>query len=138
MGFSQQIDISGNVKDEKKEAMPFVNIIVKSTNESTTSDFEGNYNIKAKANDTLIFSFVGYTRIEEPINNRSQINIQFLAEFNQLKEVVVTALGIEKDEKALGYDIDQVDNSEVTEAKQVNFANSLIKLCSLKTRNGFF
>ena len=123
--FSQLNEVKGKVIDENKEELPFVVVLVSGTSKTVSTDFEGNYSIEASAKDTLIFSFVGYSKIIEPVNGRKIVDIQFSSDDNELKEIVVTALGIEKDEKALGYDLDKVDNSEVTETKQVNFANSL-------------
>ena len=122
---AQELNISGIIKDDLGEPMPFVNVIIKNSNKVSQSDFDGAYSIIANTDDTLIFSFVGYTPINEIVNGRVKIDITFSSDNNELKEVVVTALGIEKEEKALGYDIDNVKSSEVTESKQVNFANSL-------------
>ena len=123
--FSQQISITGEIKDEFGQSLPFANVIINGTTTATSSDIDGNFKIVANEKDTLLFTYVGYSPIKEYVNNRTIINVQFNKTQNLLKEVVVTALGIEKDEKALGYDLDKVDSDEITESKQVNFANSL-------------
>ena len=123
--YSQQINISGTIKDEFNEPLPFANVIINGTTTATSSDIDGNYSIDADAKDTLLFTYVGYAPIKEYVGSRNTINVQFDKSKNLLKEVVVTALGIEKEEKALGYDLDKVDNDEITASKQVNFTNSL-------------
>jgi TonB-linked SusC/RagA family outer membrane protein len=121
-----QRTVSGTVKDTGGNGMPGVNVIVKGTSSGTTTDANGQYSISV-TNDatTLVFSFIGYTTQEVEIGNRSTVDVSMAEDTKQLGEVVVTALGIERDKKALGYSITTVDGSNFTEARENSLANAL-------------
>lgn len=91
-----------------------------------TTDAQGNYRLNVpNGSGTLVFSYLGMTQASEPINGRSVINVQLQEDNNELQEVVVTAFGIERDKKALGYSVQTIKGSDLTEAREVNVANSL-------------
>ncbi|WP_420147978.1 SusC/RagA family TonB-linked outer membrane protein [Spirosoma sp.] len=91
---AQNQTISGQVTSSDDNAgLPGVSVSVKGTNQGTLTDATGNYRISAGANATLIFSFIGFTSIEEPVNNRSTINVQLKTDVRNLNEVVVTGYG---------------------------------------------
>lgn len=87
---AQNIEIQGKVTDSKNE-MPIsgVNVLVKSTKKGVTTDFDGNYSVKVKANDILVFTFVGFAPKEIKVEKSQTVNIQLQEEANKLEEVVV-------------------------------------------------
>lgn len=95
-GQAQDATAKGKVNDEKGMPIPGATILIKGTSKATTSDFDGNYEIKAPSNGTLIISFVGYTTIQEPIMGRTQIDVRLKPESQDLKEVVVIGYGSQK------------------------------------------
>ncbi|UJP66497.1 SusC/RagA family TonB-linked outer membrane protein [Mongoliitalea daihaiensis] len=107
---AQQRVITGKViSDEDGEGLPGATVLVKGTTVGTTTDLDGNYSINVPAgSNVLIFSFVGLKAVEEAIGNRSVVNITLTSDASQLSEVVVTAIGIEKEKRALGYAVSSV------------------------------
>src|SRR5688500_15777806 len=90
--FMQQNVIQGKVLDDTGVGMPGVNVIIKGTSNGTTTDVEGAYRLTLssdQAGGPLVFSFIGYTTQEQPINNRSSINVTIAADVSELSEVVV-------------------------------------------------
>jgi len=122
--FAQQTRVSGKVSDVNNEPLPGATVLVKGTTRGTVSDVDGSYAIEAASNETLVFSFVGFEAKEQLVGNSSIINVS-LSEGVALTEVVVTALGVERQTKALGYSVQQVDGSQFTEARETNVLNSL-------------
>ena len=122
-----QRKVSGTVKEAGEDApLPGVNIIVKGTSTGTTSDINGAYSLEVPGdNATLLFSFIGYRTQEVSVGSRSVIDVALEQDITQLGEVVVTALGIEREQKSLGYAVSEVEGEELTQAKEVNFVNSL-------------
>lgn len=102
-----------------------VSILVKGTNTGTTSREDGSYSIKADANQTLVISAVGFAATEARVGTRSVINFALAASNTELEGVVVTALGIKRAEKALGYSAQQVSGEELTEARSNNWSSAL-------------
>ena len=122
--FAQQIIVKGNVNDVSGQGLPGVNIQVKGTSQGSATDFDGNYEVSASYGDVLVFSFVGFTTHEVTINS-SIINVVLNEDSESLDEVVVTALGIKKEEKALGYSLTQVDGDDLSKVKSANAMNAL-------------
>ncbi len=123
--FAQQQTVTGTVTDESGLPLPGVNIIIKGTSTGVQSDFDGNFTITASQGDVLVFSFVGMETLEYPVDDNNVINVSLSTDSAQLDEVVVTALGISREKKSLGYATQEVDGSEVNTAKEGNFVNSL-------------
>jgi TonB-linked SusC/RagA family outer membrane protein len=120
--------ITGNVTSatEGEGAIPGVTVIVKGTTVGVLTDTQGNYSITVPANaTTLVFSYIGLKTLEEPIGGRSVINVILEADLVGLNEVVVTALGITREKKSLGYATQQVSGEAVSTIKSDNFVNSL-------------
>ncbi len=119
--------ITGKItSSEEPSGLPGVNIVEKGTTNGTVTDFDGNYSlVVGDANAVLIVSSVGFTTQEIPLNNRSVIDVSLEPDVTSLGEVVVTALGIERDQKSLGYDVGQVDGEALTQVSQDNVLNSL-------------
>jgi TonB-linked SusC/RagA family outer membrane protein len=124
ISFAQEKTISGTVSDNSG-ALPGVSIMVKGTATGTETDFDGKYSIEAKTGDVLSFSYLGYTTIEKTIGSSNTINVTMAEDANVLDEVVVTALGISKVKKSLGYSTQKVGGEEVSTVKDANFMNSL-------------
>lgn len=123
--FAQQQSVTGTVADEDGLPLPGVNIIIKGTTTGVQSDFDGNYAIQAAQGDVLVFSFIGLKKAEYPVGASAVINVTLEADAAQLSEVVVTALGIKREKKSLGYATQEVDGSEVSDVPTTNFMNSL-------------
>jgi TonB-linked SusC/RagA family outer membrane protein len=123
ISFAQDRTISGTVTDESGP-LPGVTVLKKGTTSGTETDFEGNYSIKSKTGDVLVFSFVGMKTVEKTVSNSSKINI-VMENDNLLEEVVVTALGIKKEARSLGYGTDVVKGKDLVEARESNILNSL-------------
>lgn len=104
--------------------LPGVSILVKGTNTGTTTDFNGAYSINASPTSTLVFSFIGFTTQEIPVESRSVVDVVLEEDVAMLSEVVVTALGIEREKKSLGYAIQEVKGSQLVEARETNLANA--------------
>ncbi|MGY5848983.1 SusC/RagA family TonB-linked outer membrane protein [Salegentibacter sp. F14] len=134
--FAQEQTITGTVTDEDGLPLPGVNVLVKGTSAGTQTDFDGNYSITANEGDVLVFSFVGLQTAEYPIGNNTTIDVVLEADAAQLEEVVVTALGIQREKKSLGYATQEVDGSEVSDVPTTNFMNSLSgKVAGLKVKS---
>ncbi len=118
--------VSGRVTDENRQTLPGVNIIVKGTTQGTTSDAAGEYKITVPdENAVLVFSFIGYASQEVVVNARTTIDVAMVIDVQSLGEVVVTAIGVERKTKSLGYAVQVVDGQELSEVRETNVANSL-------------
>ena len=133
-----QLAVTGQVTDAGTgESLIGVNIMVKGTAQGTITDLDGNYSINlSEGTETLVFSFVGYANQEIAVNQQSTIDVT-LAEGLALSEAVVTALGIKRSEKSLGYAVQKLNGDEFTEAKEPNFVNALSgKVAGVNITNG--
>ncbi|WP_242083961.1 SusC/RagA family TonB-linked outer membrane protein [Aestuariivivens sediminis] len=118
--------VTGTVTDNNGVPLIGANIIEKGTSNGASTDFDGNYSITLSGdNATLQISYVGYVTQEIAVNGQSTINASLAEDASQLDEVVVTALGIRKETKALGYSLTEVGGEELSEIKVVNAVNSL-------------
>ncbi|MFA5330353.1 MAG: SusC/RagA family TonB-linked outer membrane protein [Prolixibacteraceae bacterium] len=124
-GAMGQTSITGTVKSPEGDAIPGVNIIVKTTGNGTITDSNGAYKINATSDATLVFSFIGYQKEEVKVNNRTTIDVILKNEDEQIDEVVVTALGIKREEKALGYSTQSITSEQITSAMPNNWAGGL-------------
>ncbi|NVO04075.1 MAG: SusC/RagA family TonB-linked outer membrane protein [Bacteroidetes bacterium] len=125
--FAQKQNVSGLITD-KVDGSTIVGIVirVKNTSQGTISDINGRYSIIApKQTDTLVFSFIGYNEMIIPINGRTKINVEMVHSTIELNSVVVTALGIKREEKSLGYSVSEVKGDQLQTAKDVSIANQL-------------
>jgi TonB-linked SusC/RagA family outer membrane protein len=124
---AQNRTITGTITDaSNNDVLPGVTILVKETQIGTTTNTNGEYTINVPAaNNTLVFSFVGYITAERTIGNATTINVALATDAKQLGEVVVTALGVERQERALGYSATSVANEEITRARATSPMNAL-------------
>ncbi|MEL4307469.1 SusC/RagA family TonB-linked outer membrane protein [Joostella sp. CR20] len=124
--FGQEVQISGVVTSSFDNVpLPGVNIMIVGTSQGTQTDFDGNYTISATPGAVLKFSYVGMKAKEITVGTTTTINVALEEDSQQLDAVIVTALGIEKEEKALTYAAQEVSGDELTKVKQTNPINSL-------------
>ena len=110
-----QRTVSGKVTDDTGEGLPGVNVVIKGTTTGVTSDLDGNYSISVPDdNAVLVYSSVGMVTQEVSVNARSVIDLGMDFDTTELQEVVVTAFGVEKSVKALGYAVSTINNDEIT------------------------
>ncbi len=124
---AQQRVITGQViSDEDGMGLPGATILVKGTTVGTTTDLDGNYSINVPAeSNVLIFSFIGLKTTEVAIGNRSVINVTLTTDASQLSEVVVTAIGIEREKKALGYAVSTVGDEQLQNRPEADVSRVL-------------
>ena len=118
--------IKGFVRDATGQPLIGVAVKIKGTVTGVQTDINGKFTITANTDDILVFSYIGYTSKEVKITSGADITIQLVEDSKQLSEVVVTALGIKKDRKAIGYSVTEVKGSELTTARETNFVNELV------------
>ena len=117
--------VSGIVIDENNEPLIGVNIKVEGSSIGAITDIDGNFNIMAPQGSTLSFTYVGYTPQTVKITDKNIYEIRLVSDTKQLSEVVVTALGIKREQKALSYNVQQVKADAISGIKDANFINSL-------------
>ncbi|QEC79872.1 SusC/RagA family TonB-linked outer membrane protein [Mucilaginibacter ginsenosidivorax] len=117
--------VKGKVVDENGTPAPGVSVRIKGTTTGTITDANGNFSINAPANAVLIFSFLGYENQEVPVGGKTELSVKLTVSAKSLNEVVVTALGIKKDSKKLGYAVSTVNGGVMDKAKESNVAMSL-------------
>jgi len=124
--FSQKVDVGGKVRDQKGIALVGVSLNVKGTNTNVVTDLDGSFNLKnIPSNSSLVFSFVGMTTQVVSLNGRTTLNITLMEDASDLNEVVVTALGIKREKKALGYAVGIVQGTILAQANEANVINAL-------------
>lgn len=122
---SGRMTVSGSVTDVTGDPLIGATVTVKGTSYGTTTDIDGHYSIDVSETTTLVFSYVGYRTIEEKVNGRHTINIVMYEDTETLDEVVVTALGIKREQKSLSYNVQQIKGDALSENKDANFINGL-------------
>lgn len=116
--------ISGTVMDENGQPMIGVGVLVKG-GQGTITDIDGKYTLEVKEGDAVEFSFLGYVSQNINISKQTIYDVKLLPDTQLLDEVVVTALGIKRKEKALSYNVKEVDSEDLLAVKDANFVNSL-------------
>lgn len=112
MTFAQEKTVSGTVTESSGQPLPGASIVVRGTTTGTQTDFDGKYAIKAKVGDVLVFSYVGMEAKTVTVGADNTINVS-LEEGLQLEEVIVTAQGIKREKKALGYAVAEVSSDRL-------------------------
>ena len=125
ISFAQQKTISGTIADESGLPLPGVNIIVKGTTNGTQSDFDGNYTIKASAGEVLSFTYLGLKPQEITVGASNTINVTMMEDTAVLDEVIVTAQGIKREKKALGYAVSEVASEDIEQRPESDIARVL-------------
>lgn len=122
---SGQERVSGTVTDEIQVPLIGVSILIKGTSNGTTTGTDGSFVINATAGQTLIFKYLGFETKEFVVGSQTQIAIRLKSDTKELTEVVVTALGIKKETKRLGYSVQEIKGAELTKAREPNAINGL-------------
>ncbi len=122
-----QETVRGTVVDAQTgESLPGVNIILEGTSTGTTTDLDGNFELGVpNLQETLVFTFIGYTTQTIPIEGRTEINIELMSAVAGLDDVVVTAFGIARERASLGYSVTEIGGDGLTQARDINVASSL-------------
>ena len=130
--YAQQI--TGSVSDDNGIPLPGASIVIQGSSSGTTTDFDGNFSIETSQGSILVISYVGYES-QQIVVGSSPINVQLTSD-NALDEVVVTALGLTREKKSLGYSVTEVDGDEINTIKDNNIASSLMgKVAGLNITN---
>lgn len=125
LGQGQERVLSGKVSDENAQPLGGANVVIKSTTRGTSTDATGSFQIRANAGDVLVIGHVGYVNQEIRVGNQTTLTISLVPDDRQLNEVVVTALGIKKDAKALSYATQTIKTSQINEVRDGNVLNTL-------------
>ncbi|MCB0713572.1 MAG: SusC/RagA family TonB-linked outer membrane protein [Ignavibacteriae bacterium] len=127
VSMAQSISVGGRVEDgETGEPIPGVSVVERGTSNGTATNANGEYTLKLSSDSALlIFSSIGYLTQEEKARGRSTINVQLVAEALELNEVVVTALNLKRESRALGYAVQKLNSTELSEVKSPNFVDNL-------------
>jgi len=124
ISFAQERAVSGVVSDNTGMPLPGVSVLVKGTQSGTQTDFDGKFSIRATSSQVLIFSYVGM-KTQEVTASSSTLNVKLASTAVELEGVVVTAFGIKKQKRALGYATSNVSAKELTEVSNTNLFESL-------------
>ena len=125
LGFAQEKEITGTVSDQNGLPLPGVTVLIVGTSDGTQTDFDGNYSIMASGGQQLRYSYIGQKTVTRDVGSASVINVTLEEDAQALDEVVVTALGISREKKSLGYATQEIEGDQVNTAKDQNFVNSL-------------
>lgn len=121
-----QIRVTGKVVSTEGEPLPGVNVIEKGTTNGTITDAKGDYQLELTQADALLrFSFIGFEPREIRVNGKQVVNVELAENLRELNEVVVTALGMKREKKSLGYAMQEVKTEDFSEMRSENVANML-------------
>ena len=120
-----QSTVRGVVQDEQSVPLPGVSVLVKGTLTGTVTDLDGRFELPAMKGSILVFSYIGYQSFEQNVSDQTELSIQLFPSVTDLEGVVVTALGVEKNIKSLGYAVQDVDGEKLNKAREPNVINSL-------------
>ncbi|MEP2280591.1 SusC/RagA family TonB-linked outer membrane protein [Maribacter sp.] len=125
ISFAQQKTVSGTVTDQGGLPLPGVNIVVEGTTTGTQTDFDGNYSIMASQGETLLFTYIGQKAVRKSVGAGSTVSVQMEEDAQALEEVVVTAQGIKREKKALGFAVSSVDEEDLESRSEGDVARVL-------------
>lgn len=117
--------VTGVVTDPEGEPLIGATVQVKGTSTATATDIDGNYALRARKGDTLVFTYIGYAPQEIKVGAGDNYNVTMSEDSKVLDEVVVTALGIKREQKSLSYNVQQLKGDVLSENKDANFINGL-------------
>jgi TonB-linked SusC/RagA family outer membrane protein len=121
----ENITLKGKVIDHTGEPIVGANVVIKGTTNGTITNIDGEYVLVVGSDDEVVFSFIGYESQTINVNGRERLDITLMLNVHSVNEVVVTALGIERETKTLTYAAQEVGGEELTKARDINFMNSL-------------
>ena len=135
---AQDKTVSGKVIDDAGDPVPGANVIVKGTSNGTTTSLDGTYRLTIPQDGgTLVFSFIGMLTQEIAIGSRTVVDITMQSDVTELEEVVVTALGLERQKDQLGYSAQQVNTDQLVKSSETNIVNALNgKVAGVQITNG--
>ncbi|MDQ6480886.1 SusC/RagA family TonB-linked outer membrane protein [Dyadobacter sp. LHD-138] len=124
--FGQDMTIKGKVTSKGDgSVLPGASVLIKGTSRGSTANAEGEFTISTLPTATLVVSFIGFKSQEIPVGSKTTLDIVLDEDATQFSEVVVTALGIAREKKALGYSVQEVSGKALTQARETNLINSL-------------
>ena len=124
--WAQNLTVTGKViSSDDGYGLPGVTVRVKGGDEGTITDIDGNYVLQVDSNGTLVFSFVGFHTQEVPVKGRSKINITLEQDMQMLDDVVVTALGIKRQKRELGYATEEIDGNLIAKSGSGSLISAL-------------
>ncbi len=112
--------VSGVVTDEQKQPLPGVSVLVKGTTRGTSTDTDGRFVLNASPSEVLAFSFVGTATQEIPVGNQTTFAVSLATDTKELNEVVVTALGVKKETRKIGYAVQELNGEDIVRARDPN------------------
>ena len=124
IAFAQEKTVSGTVS-ESSGVLPGVSVSLKGTATGTETDFDGKYSIRTKVGDILVFSYLGYKRVERTVGNSNTINVTLEQDDNVLDEIVVTGVATGTSTKKLGFALSKVDSESIQQVPAADAANAL-------------
>lgn len=123
---AQQKQVSGKITDSKGQPLTGVTVVIKGTTNGAVSDSDGNYRVSSiPDNATLVFSFIGMKTQEIEVGSQTEINVVMVEEIFGLEDVVVTALGIKREQKSLGYSVQEVKGEDLQRVQGTDVTTSL-------------
>lgn len=120
-----EVKVTGTVFDSLKEPIIGATVRVKGGQAATVTDIDGNFTLTTNTGATLVISYLGHKTMEVAVPANGNVSVTLESESKQIEEVVVTALGIRRSEKALSYNVQKVGTDDLTTVKSTNFMNSL-------------
>jgi TonB-linked SusC/RagA family outer membrane protein len=140
--FAQTKTTTGRITDQQGQPVPFATVLIKGSRTAASADADGVFSIKTKSGDVLVISGAGMAAKEVAVTGSGPVNVQVSRKESSMTEVVVTALGIQRQAKELGYSTAKVTGKELTQAKPISAVNGLTgKVSGLQintTNNGVF
>ena len=138
LGLRAQQTVTGRVTDPNNEPLIGASVLIPGTGSGTVTNFDGDFEITVPSlSDTLLVTYVGYETLREPINGRSEVMFLLREGALDLNAVTVTALGIEREAKALGYAVQEIDGEQLDRVKDPNLINNLAgKLAGVRVTGG--
>ena len=122
--------MTGTVNDETGAPLPGATVIVEGTSRGVATDFDGNFSINAEEGEVLVVTYVGYSDYRLTVDSQDNYNISLSAD-NELEEVVVTSLGIQREKQALGYAISEVDEASIEQRAEGDIGRGQDKTVTL-------
>ncbi len=125
MAMAQVRTITGRVTDEKGDVVPFATVRVENSKEATSADANGAFTLKAKTGDVIVASSAGFTNNQETVGALNTLTVSIKRNGDLTNVVVTTALGVQRQQRSLGYATTKVGTDELTEAKVTNVGSGL-------------
>jgi TonB-linked SusC/RagA family outer membrane protein len=119
-------NISGRVLDRENRPLAGVSVTVKGSQKGTSTNGQGEFSIDANKGDVLVISYVGFVSQEVTVGDEKTVSISMVLSNGEIGEVVVTALGIRRESRRLGYSVTKVNGEEFTKAREINIGNALV------------